>query len=97
MFLSYAYAVQLAPWVLVTRCTFAYHYFPSVPFIVLMIVYSMCKLEERENTRWRRWIYVYVGAAFVLFLLFYPVLTGIGVSDGFVRDGLKWMPGWVLA
>lgn len=96
MFLGYAYLVQLAPWILVTRCTFAYHYFPSVPFIVLMIVYTMCKLDERENKKWRRWCYVYLGAAIFLFFLFYPVLTGTGITDSFARDGLRWLPGWVL-
>ncbi|MBO4395213.1 MAG: glycosyltransferase family 39 protein [Eubacterium sp.] len=96
MFLGFAYMVQLAPWIMVTRCTFAYHYFPSVPFVVLMIVYSMTKLDEKPDKRWRRWIYVYAGVAVVLFFVFYPVLTGTPVEGNYIRDGLKWLPSWAL-
>ncbi len=96
MFLGFAYAVQLAPWILVTRCTFMYHYFPSVPFIILMIVYVMTILDKKEDKHWRRWIYVYMGAALALFVLFYPVLSGTPVEGNMIRDGLKWLPSWAL-
>lgn len=96
MFLSYAYLVQLAPWILVSRCTFAYHYFPSVPFVVLMIAYTIKILDDREDKHWRKWIYVYLGSAFVLFILFYPVLSGVSVDGNYIRDGLKWLPSWAL-
>ncbi|MEE3467031.1 MAG: glycosyltransferase family 39 protein [Eubacterium sp.] len=96
MFISFAYAVQLAPWLLVTRCTFMYHYFPSVPFIIMMIVYVMTILDRKEDKHWRRWIYVYMGAALGLFILFYPVISGTPVDGNFIRDGLKWLPDWAL-
>ena len=96
MFLSFAYIVQLAPWILVTRCTFMYHYFPSVPFIVLMIVYVMYILDKKEDKHWRRWIYVYTGAAVALFFYFYPVISGMPVGDIMIREGMKWLPQWAL-
>ncbi len=95
IFLSFSYLVQYVPWMLVPRCMFAYHYFPSVPFIVLMIVYVMVRLYRR-NEKWLKWILLYCGLAFVLFLLFYPVLSGHAVTDTYVRDGLRWLEGWVL-
>ena len=95
MFLGFAYLVQLAPWVLVTRCTFAYHYFPSVPFVVLMIVYVMTLLEKK-NKNWRRWIYAYTCVAVCLFILFYPALSGATAEGNFMRDGLKWLPDWTI-
>lgn len=94
-FMIFAFAVQYLPWVLVPRCTFAYHFFPSVPFIAMMIVYSMVKITE-YNKKWLRWCLVYLAAAFLLFLLFYPVLSGQPVIEGLVRDGLRWMKGWQL-
>ena len=36
-----AFALQYCPWMLVTRCTFIYHFFTSVPFVILMIVYCV--------------------------------------------------------
>lgn len=91
----FAYLVQLVPWILVPRCTFAYHYFPSVPFVAMMIVYIMVRLVKKDK-KWMRWVIVYCAAAFLLFLLFYPVLSGQPVLDTYVRDGLRWLPDWTL-
>jgi hypothetical protein len=95
IFLVFSYLVQYVPWMLVPRCTFAYHYFPSVPFVAMMIVYIMVLLV-RKSPKWLKWVYVYCAAAFVLFLLFYPVLSGEPILESFARDGLKWLDGWVL-
>lgn len=95
MFLVFSYLVQYVPWFGVTRCIFAYHYFPSVPFVTMMIVYIMVRLVKRDK-KWLKWMFVYAAAAFLLFLLFYPVLSGQSVTYDFVRDGLRWLPGWQL-
>ena len=95
LFLVFGYLVQYLPWMLVPRCTFAYHYFPSVPFITLMVGYSLfCFIGENRKKRW--FAYAYTAAAVALFLLFYPVLSGQPVELEFVNDGLKWLSGWVL-
>lgn len=95
LFLVFAYLVQYLPWVLVPRCTFAYHYFPSVPFVTMMVVYSLyCFFGDTKKKR--TFIYVYCAAAVALFLLFYPVLSGHPVSKDFVVNGLKWLKDWVL-
>lgn len=95
MFLVFAYLVQYVPWMLVPRCTFSYHYFPSVPFVTMMLVYVMVRLWEKDK-KWFRWIILYLAAAFLLFLLFYPVLSGEPVTESFVRDGLRWISQWQL-
>ena len=95
IFLTFAYLVQYIPWIPIKRCTFAYHYFPSVPFVAMMVVYAMVRLAARDK-KWRKWIYVYCGTAFLLFILFYPVLSGQPVAYNYVRDTLKWLPDWVL-
>lgn len=94
-FLIVGYLAQYLPWVLIGRTTFIYHYFPSVPFVVLMIGYSIKKLIEKSP----KWLYAaigYVVAALLLFILFYPVLSGQAVSREFATQFLKWFPGWVL-
>ncbi len=95
IFLGFTYLVQLLPWVLVPRCTFAYHYFPSVPFATLMIGYVMVRMVEKKEKR-ITWVYVYCAAAFLLFALFYPVLAGQPVSGNFVDTVLRWLPEWQL-
>lgn len=95
IFLVFAYLVQYVPWILVPRCMFAYHYFPSVPFVAMMIVYTMYILVKK-NPKWLKWAMTYCVAGFFLFLLFYPVLSGQPIEQSFARDGLKWLSGWVL-
>lgn len=91
VFMIFAFAVQYLPWLLVPRCTFAYHYFPSVPFIAMMVVYSLVKIAE-YNKKWLKWCFIYLGLLFLLFLLFYPVL-----SDSQYWKGLQGMvyAGWI--
>ena len=96
-FLAVGYLAQYLPWFFVTRITFIYHYFPSVPFVVLMIVYSLMQWKKHMSDR--TFIIVccaYAAVAFALFLLFYPVLSGQPVDVDFVIKYLRWRDTWVL-
>ena len=102
-FLVIAYLAQILPWVFVSRIAFIYHYFPNVPFIALMIAY-MFKQSDVFNKKFfiktfrnRKIAAVsFALAVFALFLLFYPVLTGIPINREFVSIYLRWFPSWVL-
>ncbi|MDO4567970.1 MAG: glycosyltransferase family 39 protein [Clostridia bacterium] len=87
-------AANLLPWVFVTRCTFIYHFFGTVPFIILCAVYLLKALEERlpslAPVKW-----VWLAIALVLFAMFYPVLSGTPASVDYV-NWLEWMPSWVF-
>lgn len=41
LFLVIGYLAELMPWMAVVRTTYIYHYFPCVPFIVLMLGYTI--------------------------------------------------------
>ena len=95
IFLLIAYAANFLPWAAVERTMFIYHYFPSVPFIVLMNGYTMMKFYQKNNkAKWG--IIAYGICTILLFVLFYPVLTGIPTNPDFVSTFLRWLPGWVL-
>lgn len=95
--LCISYLAQYLPWCLVSRLTFIYHYFPSVPFVVLMIVYAAQQIKKRTNENtFRMWIILYAAAAVGLFIIFYPVLSGQTVSISYVNALLRWMDTWVL-
>ena len=100
-FLCIAYLAQFLPWTLVSRCTFIYHYFPSVPFVTLMIGYAFLQIKETAYfQKHRKGFYLlligYTLAAFILFLLFYPVLSGKPVSSDYVAKVLRWFDSWVF-
>lgn len=96
-FLTVGYLAQYLPWFFVTRVTFIYHYFPSVVFVVLMVVYSILQWKNKVSKRcFVLLILLYGTAVFALFLLFYPVLSGQPVTTDFVDHYLRWFDTWVL-
>ncbi|MEA4869610.1 MAG: glycosyltransferase family 39 protein [Christensenella sp.] len=69
------------PWVLVTRCTFIYHFFATVPFLLMATVYALQKLEQKYRDAWFvKWFWV--GLAILFFVLLYPGISGLPVSSG---------------
>lgn len=94
-FLVIGFLSQYLPWVFISRTVFIYHFFPSVPFIVLMIGYSM-KLATDGRPKLKKVMFVYTGLAVVLFVMFYPVLSGFAVDPSYVSRYLRWFESWVL-
>lgn len=82
------------PWVLISRCTFIYHFFASVPFILLITVYALQKKEERD-ARYAKLKWIWMAAALALFALFYPVISGAECARAYVSF-LEWLPSWTF-
>jgi len=92
--LGIAYFSQYVPWMLVPRETFLYHYFAMVPFMIVSILYIFKLLEEKY--KWSRYVrYAYISAAVVLFVMFYPVLSGMPAPESYIML-LRWFPSWVF-
>lgn len=89
VFILIGYLANLLPWVLVTRLTFAYHYFPCLLFLVLGTCYLFSDLRRRDG-RWKAALGSYVGLAVVLFCVFYPVLAGVPRSEAYSKVFLRW-------
>lgn len=84
-------AANFLPWVLVTRCTFIYHFFATVPFIVFCGVFLLQGWEKKNpGVKWVKW--AWMAAAVILFLLLYPGLSGYEISAGYAQF-LKYLPG----
>ncbi len=82
------------PWVLVTRCTFIYHFFATVPFLLMATVYLLWKFEQRYmEAKYVKW--VWIGIAALFFILLYPGLSGYAVSPQWASF-LKNLPGGKL-
>lgn len=103
-FLCVGYLSQYLPWTLVSRVVFIYHYFPSTPFVVLMIVYCMVSFSKINNigkliikeSTWINIFIIYTVLVLVLFIAFYPVLAGQTVDVQYVYKYLRWFPSWKL-
>ena len=92
-FLLWGYLAQLLPWVIITRTTFEYHYFPCSVFLVLSLGYVFSLMRDCEK-RWKWRVYGLCGLNAVLFVLFYPALSGLPVKAAEATKILKWLPTW---
>lgn len=80
---------QFLPWVLVPRSTFIYHYFASVPFIILCTVLMLDRIRVRNKKRFIVISAILIAAALVLFVMFYPLESGLPVSREYAKY-LRW-------
>ena len=74
----------LLPWALVTRCVFLYHYFSTIPFMLLMTVLLLFYVEKKHpRTAWFKWAWLIAAA--VVFFLMLPAVSGIPVPYGYAK------------
>lgn len=92
-FLLWAYLAQLLPWLLISRTTFAYHYFPSAAFLVLSLGYSFSLMRDYEKG-WKWRVFGLCGLSAALFVLFYPELSGLPADGYAATKYMKWLPTW---
>lgn len=81
------------PYLFIGRCMFMYHYFPTLPFIMLAIV-ALVKFIT-QKIRSNSFYLGYVILVVVLFILFYPVISGMLTSADYVNS-LKWLKSWIF-
>lgn len=105
------FAAQFVPWILVPRGTYIYHYFPSIPFIILCTSYifeqmnnwyvarvidkqkgktaDLNTISTRADRQCLLLTVAYVIAAVVLFILFFPIASGILVRREWL-NAINW-------
>lgn len=93
LFIVIAALAQYLPWALIPRkLVFIYHFFLTMPFVLLALVFAARELAERfKHLAWARYVWIVVGAVAVLFfVLYFPVLGGTPVPRWWA-EGLKWL------
>lgn len=84
---------QYIPWMVVRRMTFIYHYFSVMPFIIIIMVYLLKIFSEYGGKSAKRVVYCYLVLTALLFIMFYPILSGMIVPRWYASI-LEWFPGW---
>lgn len=95
-YLLVGYFSCLLPWIPVERTTYIYHYFPCVPFMTLMIGRCYEYFYYRFKKRTMRIFIIHAAVAVILFVMFYPVLSGHAVNTWYVDHFLRWFSSWTL-
>lgn len=72
----------LLPWTLVSRCVFLYHYFSTIPFVMLAAIGLLYEYEQKyPHLKPVKWIWL--GVSVLLFALMYPAISGLPCSWGY--------------
>ncbi|MEI6601947.1 MAG: phospholipid carrier-dependent glycosyltransferase [Clostridia bacterium] len=90
---------QVLPWVFVSRITFIYHIFSSLPFVIFCIIYVISCLTDKKisfkgtNISFNLeyvilTLYLLICAG--LFAMFYPILSGWVVPQDYITNFLNW-------
>lgn len=90
-FLTLAWCSVVVPWFFVHRTVFIYQYFLGSILLIFMIVNSISHLKGET-----RYLTTISLASIILFIMFYPVLSGIVVSSNYISVFLKWLPTWTF-
>lgn len=85
---SVAFLAQYLPWVLVPRSMYIYHYFASVPFIIMATAWWMTQLPSRRPRLRYGVMAVYLLGAAVFFAMFFSYASGYLTSTSWL-DALK--------
>lgn len=86
-----AFLSQYLPWVLVPRSMYIYHYFASVPFIILATAWSLGWIGKKNRLLMYILMGVYLLLALAFFIMFYPYASGLQTPVEWL-DAMKWFP-----
>lgn len=79
------------PYLFIGRVMFMYHYFPTLPFIMLAIVALVKFITEKIKNN--SFYLFYVAVVILMFICFYPVISGMFTTTEYI-DSLKWLSSW---
>ncbi len=96
LFILIAVLSQFLPWLPIGRTLFAYHYFPTILFLVFAIAYLMNDMLDRHKKGANLAVYGFTGCTVAVYAIFYPALTGLYIPLWYSEVFLRWFPSWPL-
>lgn len=86
-----AFLSMLMPWLFIHRTVFIYQYFVCITLFCPMICASLMRLKNSAKKG-----HTLLCASLVIFILFFPVISGTAANRGYVSQWLEWLPTWVF-
>ena len=92
-FILIGFFAQYLPWVLVPRGTYIYHYFASLPFLMLAICYVYdANGQNKKIVRYSGIVLMLL--AFIFFIILFPYASGINVPSSWLNIGKGLLKIW---
>ena len=104
------FVTQYLPWSRITRVIFLYHMFGGLVFMVLAVAFVLVRMQQAGPIRIDFWgdrvvlptrylVPAYLAVVIVAFLYFYPVWTGLPISNQSYLNGFPfgkmWLRTWI--
>src|SRR5215472_4281187 len=104
------FLTQYLPWSRITRVIFLYHMFGGLIFMILALAFVLVRMQQAGPIRIDFWgdrivlpvrylVPAYLAVVIAAFLYFYPVWTGLPISNGSYLDpfpiGKMWLRTWI--
>ena len=104
------FITQYLPWSRITRVIFLYHMFGGLIFMILALAFVLVRMQQagpiRVHFSGEQWVlptrYLvggFLALVVLAFLYFYPVWTGLPISDGAYLNGFPlgkmWLRSWI--
>jgi dolichyl-phosphate-mannose--protein O-mannosyl transferase len=104
------FITQYLPWSRITRVIFLYHMFGGLIFMVLALAFVLVRMQQAGPIRIHLWgdqlvlptrylVPTFLVVAVLFFLYFYPVWTGLPISEHSYLDpfptGKMWLRTWI--
>lgn len=91
IFILICYLSLFLPFASIKRIMFLYHYYPTLPFVYLASMKLLTDIKEKLKLEF--FFIVYIFAASIYFIRYYPVVSGIEVEKNYVEK-LKIYESW---
>ena len=89
-YLLAAYLFMLVPWMFVKRTVFIYQYYASSIFMICALSYSLSILGQKQ----KKAVPIFIEVTLCVFLMFFPILSGLPINGSYVQKFLQWLPDW---
>ena len=93
-FVFISFLAQYLPWVLVPRGTYIYHYFASIPFLILMVSICLESTKPEQEKIYRMIRICIISAALILFIILLPYSVGFASGTGWLGLGKNLLHIW---
>ena len=101
LFILIPFLIQWLAFISIPRILFIYHFTANLPFLIFAVTYWLQLPFARERHTMRSkcvalcLVVLFIVLVAVLFVLFYPVISGYPVSYEY-KESLRWLSGWVF-
>jgi len=93
VFILVYFFFQWLPYIVISRVVFIYHFYNNVPFLCLGVAFIVNRYWSSNYGKIAA--VAYFAATVALFVLFYPVISGVPTSISTINS-LTWFKGWIL-